>query len=469
MKSSSPSPTRLAPALVLPLLTLAILGCTQETPDEPPRWNVVLIVVDTLRADHLSLYGYDRETSPAMDAFFRDGIVFEQARSQAGCTFPSVNSLLTSRYPQDYHRSMKQGLGIPESIPTLAEMMQDAGYATAAVSASPIVRANPGPINPDGGFGAGFWKFEDDCEVKLPDGRTTGGTADCVNAAAMELLDELTEPFFLYLHYFEPHDPYQPPAAHDRSLATDDYPKSWVADGTLLPIYRMLYKDGPSVEFDDRDLARTLDLYDEEILYFDSQFELLIERLKRDGLLDSTMVMLASDHGEAFLEHDHLFHCKDLSYGTLLRTPLLLKMPGVRHPGSIAELAQNLDIVPTILDYLGIDASAYDLKGKSLRPLIEQSQPAHRYVFGLQRYTRTVTDGRFKLIYNIKTGEVELFDLFRDPGETTNIIFQRPQIAESLTTVLLNWVETAEGEVAVADRVRDAGAVTEKLRALGYL
>ena len=447
-------------AAVSLMLTVS-LGCAPEA-DDPPQWNVVLIVVDTWRADHLRLYGYDRATTPYLDELARKAVIFEEARSDAGCTFPSANSLLTSTYPQLYLKTMKDhGWAIPSGIPTLAEMLKSAGYATSAVSASPIVRANPGRQNPDGGFDAGFDEFDDSCERQ---------PASCVNHIAFDMMDAAEEPFFLYLHYFEPHDPYQPPEEHERVFATKDYAKSWVADGGLIPLFKMLYKEGPSVEFTDEDLAYALDLYDEEILYFDSQLKELVERLKSDGTFDRTLMVLASDHGEEFMEHDHFFHCKDLYYDTVMKTPLLFWVPGLERSLTIRELAQNLDIVPTLLDYLQIDDSAYDLKGKSLRPLIEQTRSIHRYVFGMQRHARTVTDGRFKLSYNIKSGEVKLYDLDRDPNEQMNIIARRPALANELTSVLLRWVETVEGDdVEVAERARDASEVTERLRALGYL
>ncbi len=467
--SESRARVRLCCWPLLALAALAAVGCGAES-SAPPRWNVLLVVVDTLRADHLQAYGYDRSTTPFIDRFTQNAVIFEEARSQAGCTFPSVNSILTSRQPQLFLQTMKEhGWGIPEGIPTLGEMLQEVGYTTAAVSASPIIRVTPGPMNPDGGFGRGFSEFDETCEQKLPDGRTMGAPASCLNEVAYRILDGAAEPFFLYLHYFDPHDPYRPPADYQQAFAAADYDKPWVADGGLLPLYRMLYTDGPAVEFTDRDLAHALDLYDEEIRYFDSQFEQLIERLKRDGTLEHTLIILASDHGEAFMEHDHFFHCKDLTYDTVMKTPLIFWLPGLDRSLSVPALAQNLDIVPTVLDYLGIDAARYDLKGRSLRLLIEEERSIHRYVFGIQRHSRTVTDGRFKLTYNIKSGAVELFDLERDPAERLNVIARRPELGEELTAVLLRWVESVEGDVSVATRVEEASQVTERLRALGYL
>ena len=439
---------------------IAIVGCGSPSL-QAPRWNVLVVLVDTLRSDHLPIYGYDRATAPFLNEFSRKGVVFEQARSQAGCTFPSVNSLFTSQYPQLFQRSVKEhGLGIPEGVPTLAEMLRAAGYSTGAVSSSPIVRVNPSKRNPDGGYGAGFDQFDDSCEWE---------PADCVNEAAFKILDDLQEPFFMYLHYLEPHGPYQPPEAHDRAFAREQYDKPWVADGTLFPLLGMLYQDLPAVEFTDQDLAHAIDLYDDEILYFDRQLFRMIQRLETDGMLDRTLIAFVADHGEEFLEHGFIGHCYDFTWDSSVKTPFVLWFPEFKRAGRTPALAQNLDLVPTILDYLGIDASQYDLDGTSLRPVLEEERSVHRYVFGLQRFARWVTDGRYKLSYNIKTGEAELFDLVLDPGERTTILARRPEVGEELTEILMRWIDDVEGDLDVADRVQKASEATEKLRALGYL
>ena len=445
---------------LMTLLFVVSLSCRSPSAGQP-RWNVVVVLVDTLRADRLSIYDYDRLTSPFLEEFSRKGVIFEQARSQAACTFPSVNSLMTSRYPQHFQHSAKtHGWAIPDYLPTLAEMLQAVGYRTAAVSSSGIVRVNPSPRNPDGGYGAGFGEFDDDCMRK---------PAKFVNEAAFRILEDLGEPFFLYLHYFDPHSPYQPPGTHPRVFAVDQNEKEWISRGELRSLSAMLYGDGASIEFTDQDLADILDLYDEEILYFDQRFAELIQRLEDDALLDRTLVVFVSDHGEEFLEHGHIYHCRDLTYDTVLRTPLIFWVPGLEEPKRSSALAQNLDVVPTILDFLGVDFKGLELDGESLRPAIDGGRSVHRYVFGVQRFARWVTDGRYKLSYNIKTGETQLFDLRLDPAEQTELAVRRPETTEELKKVLMSWIGEVEGRVDLATRVDMAAEVTERLRALGYL
>lgn len=450
-----------AAASALLLVLVAGPGCGGgEARREPPGWNVVFVLVDTLRADHLATWGYDRATSPFLDRLARDAVVFGQARAQAGCTFPSVNSLFTSSWPQPFVEGMKHhGVGIPEGVPTLASLLRDAGMATAAVSASTIVRVNPSKHNPDGGFGAGFDRFDDDCMWK---------PAGCVNDRALALVDELEEPFFLYLHYLDPHMPFAPPPQHERIWATGYEGKEWVADGRLLPLNSMLYDEGSPVELEERDLAHAIDLYDEEIAYLDGELAELVERLEADGRLDRTLLVLASDHGEELMDHGDLFHCRDMAWDTVLRTPLALWIPGVEGRRVPEALAMNVDLLPTLLDYLAVPSSI-PFEGESLRPLIEEGRPVHRYAFGSQRYARTVTDGRFKLIFDIRSEEIELYDLVRDPGELVDLSVRRPERARELMAVLGRWMEVAERSQGLAERLRSADEVTEMLEAVGYL
>lgn len=432
------------------------------------RWNVIIVLVDTLRADHLSLYGYQRPTCPSLEAFSQEAIVFEEARSQAGCTFPSVNSLLTSQFPQVFEQEMEDsGVGISERWPTLAQMLKSEGYATAAVSASPVVRVNPSKYNPDGGFGAGFDVFDDSCMQK---------PAESVNTSAFKILERIENPFFLYLHYMEPHMPYDPPDSHFPVFrfrpgqdVTEEDRKPYLVNRKLHRLSEMLYEGGDAIEFTDADLGRAIDLYDEEIHYFDAQFEDLLHRLRAKGLADRTMIIVASDHGEELLDHGHIWHCRDLTFDTTIKTPLIMKIPGVQHTGRRSLMAQNLDIIPTVLDYLSIDPSPYDLRGKSLRPVIEDERAVHDYVFSSQRYSRSVTAGRYKLTYDINTGETRLYDLQSDPSEQSDVKGIRFEVAEDLGGVLLEWMERVEGHDALADRVLHAKRVNDMLEALGYL
>jgi arylsulfatase A-like enzyme len=426
-------------------------------PARPPRpHNVILVLVDTLRADHLSAYGYARATSPAVDAFAREAVRFDADRTQAPCTFPSVNSILTSRWPAAFLGQPDQKLGIPPAIPSLAEILHQRGFHTVAISASPIVRRSPSRFNPSGGFDRGFDVFHEDCVWK---------PAECVNAAAAEHLKKGPKPLFLYLHYIDPHGPYQPPPGWRRKFASGAPAKAWVRRGDPNPIGDWLYKGKPNPGFTPDDLRYLKDLYDAEIFYFDSQFAALLTAVRRAGLLDDSIVVFMADHGEEFLEHGDVKHCRNL-FDTTLHVPLLVRVPGVA-PRTVPRPVESLDVVPTVLDYLGIDARGRSFEGTSLRALIEGAKAAApgEIQYGLQGSLRSASDGRFKLIQDLEGDPPLLFDLQADPGETKNVLTSQRRAYAALHDALARWLARTEGKGADAA----ARAAQEKLRSLGYI
>jgi arylsulfatase A-like enzyme len=441
----------------LALLGLALGACRGS---EPPR-NVVFILVDTLRADHLPLYGYARDTSPNLAAFARESTLFSRARSQAACTWPSANSILTSRVPELFLAAReKSGLAIPEDTPSIAEILAGRGFSTAAVSSSLVVRATPSKLNKQGGFGRGFQSFDESCRER---------SASCVNERAFDALDRMKEPFFLYLHYLEPHQDYQPPKWHPRRFAVNAPAQRWVRLGDPKPIARQLYDGLEGSAWNDEDVGYLRDLYDEEILFFDGRFAELMADLERRGVADRTAVVLVSDHGEEILDHGHIGHCRDLAFENLLRTPMVMRLPGAPRGVVRDELALNLDVVPTLLDYLQVPYSAETFDGRSLRPLIEQGRSIHRLAFAAQGRARVVTDGALKLRLDLGTGVEALFDLGRDPGESTDRAAARPADRSRLSAALREWMARAEAGATPEERVRRAQESEAELRALGYL
>jgi len=437
----------------------ASLGCGGSSPgDSPTPVNVVFVVVDTLRADHTSLHGYHRATTPTLETLAADSIVFERARSQAGCTFPSANSYLTSRYAFDFYRRVDEGFGIPEDYPSIAEILQSAGYTTAAVSASPIVRATPSEENPTAGFGRGFDTFDETCLWK---------PARCITRRAMELATSLPEPYFLYLHYMDPHDSYRAPDGF-RHFAGDYDGFDFIAAGDPNPIGEMLYNHGPSIELDRNDMQHLVDLYDDEILYFDTTFATLMDWMKIDGVYDRTLMAITADHGEEFLEHGHVKHCRGV-WNTLTHVPLLLHFPGggnaQRYPGAV----QLVDLVPTIIDIVDVDAGNVDFEGRSLLPLLDAPGGPAGFAFSDQTKYRGIDDGRFHLILDGLESTLTLYDTHLDPLEATDLFAGGHPRLDILTTELDTWLERT-GQKAHFEAVLEASRVQEEqLRALGYL
>ena len=445
---------------VATLIALSSLSCLQqERWPRPEPTNVVIVMVDTLRADHMSAYGYERKTTPFISKFASQGFVFEHARSQASCTFPSVNSLLTSRNPAIFTRQKGNQLGIPEECPSIAEILKDHGYSTIAVSASPIVRATPSDFNPIGGFDRGFDTFVEDV-LWRPGGQ--------VNRAIIKQLDAVEEPFFLYAHYMEPHGPYRPPQRYTKRFAGDYEGHHFIKRGNPVPIGRMMYDNGPHYDITDRDIQHLVDLYDDEIRYFDGVFRRLVKYLEQRDLLDRTLIIISSDHGEEFLEHGHIKHCRGV-WDTVTRVPLIFHFPGVEDGHRFGNAVQNLDIVPTILDYLEIEPEGLDFEGTSLLPVLEGREPEQIFAFADQIEYRSADDGRFHLIFNGEDGTATLFDLRSDPGEQRDLFSTDHPEAKRLSDALNGWLTDTGQLMRFDEELAAARAKEEELRALGYL
>ena len=444
---------RAAAALVA--LALAAGGCAEQPP-ERRDWNVVLLLVDTLRADHLGVYGYERDTSPALDAFAAASVVFADHRSQAPCTYPSVNSILTSRAPQRFTGRESGGFTIPAELPSLPRILQARGYATLAVSASPIVRATPTDLNRFGGFAGGFDLFLERCLSRR---------AACVNRDAFTYLPLLRQPFFLYLHYMDPHAPYQQPDFYEKRFFRGARGKKWVRAGDPYPIERLV-EDGARDRIDPADLSALIDLYDDSIGFFDQQFALLLEALAEQDALENTLIAVIADHGESFLEHDKILHCRTL-YEPEIRVPWLMQVPGVAGPVQVQGPTANLDVVPTILDLLGADVSGYGFDGRSHRRIIEGGggRQVDGTVFADWGTLGSATDGRFKLIADRKAQTAALYDLATDPAEQRDLAAERTGDVRRLASELEAWQRAATQDGAE----EEGESVEDQLKALGYL
>lgn len=379
-------------------------------------FNVLVYIIDALRADHLSCYGYRRPTSPAIDALAAEpGVVrFTKAYSPATWTKPVAASILSGCYAPAHGVRSRSDLFI-RAVPRLPELLQGAGYRTAAVSTI-------GNVSSVLGFGIGFdhfvdlykdpalagqrevsntgaWKlyFEQDTTVVLP-------LAEDVNQQAMQWLAErarsetgpsatpqspshpITHPWFLFLWALDPHDPYYPPAGFDRWR---DPGYTGRIDGSAESVRRVRTP---------ADVQRLVDLYDGEIAYVDQQFGRLLDHLRATGQYDDTLIVLAGDHGEAFGEHGDFVH-GHLAYEEVMHVPLLIRFPaGMGVPGGAVDaLAQLTDIAPTVLDALGLGHLAAGMQGVSLLPTVGSaalsrqpitqssdhpaSQPPRRYAF----------------------------------------------------------------------------------------
>ncbi|MCZ6783310.1 MAG: sulfatase [Proteobacteria bacterium] len=446
----------------------------------PTGPNVVVYLIDTLRRDHLGCYGYDRNTSPRIDAFARDAFLFENAEAQSPWTRPSVASLFTGLWPQ-VHGVVREPDALSDDAVTLAETFRGLGYRTAAITAN-------GMANHLFGFAQGFDYFKYVHMVRPPDPLATSAE---VNAAVFSWLADHAQdqPFFLYIHTIDPHGPYEPPEPYRARFAVGDDPEVGTPPFMVDLNAGKLRPDAETVE-----ALRAL--YDAEIAFNDASFGQLLDELSRRSLYDQSLIVLLSDHGEEFHEHGGWTHGKTL-YAELLEIPLLLKLPNggeavgreaersrggaaEQGPRRISAMARQVDVAPTILDVIGAELPA-GVQGRSLLPLMQGDGRAGgdawvdrsiAHLDFLGNAAVSLVDGSWKLIQRggDPAGSPELYDRARDPLEQRDLAAEEPALVRSLAKAL-HEAETSAGDGLAPSPVDPAAVerISEELRALGYL
>ncbi len=413
-----------APRTALALVAVAAFGSgcrRQDAPATPGRLNLLIVLVDTLRADHLGFHGYERATSPNLDRLARESVQFERAFSHSPWTMPSVASFFTSLEPKDHGiADWKQPLDL--KLLTLAEHLKANGYRTEGY-------VSHGVLAPVYQFDQGF----DVYDASVVQGRMPReiSTAREITDKAVAALARLgPAPWLMWVHYFDPHDAY---LAHQGF----DY--------------------GP----------RPMDRYDSEIAYTDQQIGRLLDDVRRRGLLDRTVVVFLADHGEGFGEHGSLYHSTTL-YDELLHVPLLLRIPGVA-PSRVASTVAVMDVAPTVVSLLGLPIPE-TFRGQPLRLAGGRFAPEQDHVVVAETYRdvdlRAIRSGPWKLIMDRASGGRKLFDMASDPGERRNLRKQHPELVERLSTRL--EAHYAEGS-ASASRREIPAELQERLRSLGYV
>jgi choline-sulfatase len=454
---------------------LASCACDPRPPAPTPRpvasagtrMNVLLLTIDTLRADHLGLYGYARPTSPRLDAFARRSIAFDQAYTYWPKTRGSFVAMMTGR------RDSQTGYGKSHPVlldfnPTLAEVLKKAGYRTTAVVDNANVAAQHG-------YARGFDRYRETWQEKeLP---TEMDRTRAITGEGVAFLRGATpdQPFFLWLHYVNPHAPYTPPAPYDTAFLD-----AAARTGRRLPVVREFVGGIPkqwAVPGQDR-LGYYVAQYDGEIAAVDQEVGKVLDALAGSSAADRTLVVVTSDHGESLGEHDYFFdHGRDL-YDPSLRIPLLVAMPGVAGGVHTNELASTLDLVPTVLDAVKLSYPP-DLAGTSLLPAL-RGAPLGRDTLAA-RNDRNLTarfDRRLKAIATPTDTELryQLFDRQADPDEAKDLSRARPDEMRVQRRELELLLERAEREWSHTRRLLGdrpgAGQMTPEacaqLKALGY-
>lgn len=464
-------------------------GGVAAAPATRPR-GVILIQADTLRRDHLGVYGYERETAPTLRKLAGEGALFRNYTTQATWTKVSTPTLLTSLYPST-HGVADFFDHLPASGNTLAESFRAAGYATASFS-SVLFTGQFTNLH------KGFEELHEDGSVAIPGSSKT--SREFVDRLNGWLETHRDGPFFVFLHVFDPHDPYEPaspyntmwadPARKDEHERQAKEVKKFIKDPLMrqfgMPARDELQKAGfdaaAYVQYDQG-------WYDGSIRGMDVEIARLTERLRGLGLDDDTLLVFLSDHGEEFHEHGRMFHGQTV-YGELTQTPLIVRWPAGLPKGRVVDdVVQTIDVFPTLLDLSGIAPPA-GIQGQSLTPLLTGtgqwkqrpaiSEKAKTASAGapppLDTESFAIVDSGWKLIHNTArpdgAPEFELYDFIKDPLNKSDVAAQHPDIVARLSKALDGW-----HQMAVAARLKPDSETTksltpaqlQRLRSLGYV
>jgi arylsulfatase A-like enzyme len=451
---------RTASLAVVVLVAGLSAGCDpgpakQTAPSSPRPPLTLLISIDTVRPDHLGVYGYARPTSPRIDAFAEQAVVFENANSASPWTLPSHASLLTGKYPRN-HRLISHERRLPLGIETVAGKLTQLGFDTRAV-------VNSHNLSDRFGLDYGFGKLK---YVEESVARVSPST--WVTDQAIAWIGEPRElPLFLFMHYYDAHSDY---TALPEFLDPFKNPYSGEIDGSTVQLLNFRRGRG-QVTADDAD--HLIDLYDAGIRQTDEELERLFAFLREAGKLDTALVILTSDHGEEFLEHGSVLH-GETHYSEVLRVPLLMRYPPALPPLRIRHPVSLVDVLPTILSVLG-EEPIEGIDGVDLSPLWNEPDSETLARFNerallsggdhLGDFTHSIQQGNFKLIYNTETEERELYDWRADPGERVNLANIHHEVADQLQNALLTARPDTVIEGAPVELTDEEKALVE---ALGY-
>ena len=441
---------------------------------------MIVIMVDTLRADYLGAYGFEGDISPNIDALAAESIQFENCIAQAPWTSPSIASFITSLHPQNHCVANGYGLfceviedeyvweSLPEEATTMAEVFRDAGYETAGFVGNWVVKSKFG-------FAQGFESYAE------PQGDERHIDEDGV------LFDRATEwlrqrddgrPFLLYLHFMDVHAPYR--------LTSEDV--AAVRDSSTLGKDRALTEQeiadrpvhlGAKIRWPDPSMSRRLRnwrmAYAAGVRGFDRQLGEFLDALREQQVLDDAVVVFASDHGEEFVEHGKWEHGKTY-YNPALQVPLLLRLPGAQRAGErFGRLVSLIDVMPTLLGLAGIEQNLPPMQGQDLGPFVSgevDGDESWAFASALPEETASVVaqNDNLKLILDLETGAAELYDLGADPGELHDIASER----DDLLDLMQRRVQAHLESVGSFPSYRPTPTALseediEKLRSLGYV
>ncbi|MBA7515597.1 hypothetical protein ES705_07639 [subsurface metagenome] len=417
--------------------------------------NIILISIDALRADHLSCYGYHRNTSPNIDRLASQGVLFKNAFSQATWTIPSHTSIFLSQYVWR-HKVDNPDKRLGNSFTTLAEILKDRNYTTLAF-------VGGGYLSPRYGFNQGFEIYDDGS----PRRRGYHEISSCINKLLSWLGSIKSRKFFLFIHTYDVHGPYNSPLPY-----FDLYPKGRCEGKHLRTSKGIIPWELVASKLTIEEIDYIMAVYDGGINYVDDQLGKLFRKLDQLGIYDNTIIIITADHGEGFNEHGSLNHGYK-PYIELVHVPLIMKGPGIPRNRIYENFVQHIDIVPTILEILNIPQRE-EIQGRGILPLrnnceIEEHFTTYSWGGSGAQGPVSLRTRQWTYIMNHNRPD-ELYDRINDPKEQNNIIKKRPLIAQELKEELKDFIAlTSEAKPQVAEKVHIDEELKEQLKLLGYL
>ncbi len=420
--------------------------------------NIVLIAVDSLLADHMSCYGYPRLTTPHIDRFAQEGTLFEQNYSAHIPTTSAYASMLTGRdcFGTRVVALRHQG-GLRPEVPTLPELLRQAGYVTTCVGFS----GNAG--------GRGFDKYLD----YLGWGTWNEGRspkAENLNLVTLPEIDRLAgldQPFFLFLRHMDPHAPYLPPAPYERMFYHGDEsdPNNRSMDAVMaFKPFRDFFASWMPPGISDKDYV--VAQYDGAVAYMDACIQSIFSALEAHGILDETIIVLNGDHGETLYDHECWFDHHGI-YDVTLHVPLVIRFPGEVPAGlRVGGYTQHKDLVPTLLELAGVEIEPHTMEGASLLPLMRGEVTTRESEFYITECTWMRKHGwrtpEWKLIVALEPDfhfkpEVELYNLVADPHEDNNLAENEPEIVAHLRSRMDAWIAKREREEGITNPMLTQG------------
>jgi arylsulfatase A-like enzyme/Flp pilus assembly protein TadD len=425
--------------IVCALLAVATLRAAAQTP-EKPALNLVLITIDTLRADHVGCYGYKQIKTPNIDGLASDGVRFERAFTPVPVTLPSHSAMLTGTYPMLSGMHDFSGNKLSPQQPTLAAVLKQAGYATGAVIGAAVLDSRFG-LNQGFDFYYDHFDFSRLDESNLDEMERPGNV---VADLALDWLGKNSQKkFFLWMHLYDPHYPYRPPEPYSREYASQPY--------------------------------------DGEIAFADEQVGRLLRFLKEKGLYQNTMIVLTGDHGESLGEHGEKTHGFFI-YNATMHVPLIIRLPGQSAGQTTVQTkthtapdpVSTVDLMPTMLSAAGIEVPA-QVQGTNLLPVLQgKSADRDRSLYGetfLPRLhfnwseLRGTENAKFHFI---AAPRPELYDLAKDPGEVHNLLPEKKAVAEEMRAKLAGLIQEYSAGKELAEKTGLDPALMERLKSLGY-